>query len=215
MSAATTVDLLPVQLYLLALDERRGRLTARSRLGMLLRAGALVELQQRDRLADGERGRVRVIGGSGAGLDPLLAPVLEQIAGSGPKKWQHWVSKGGRQITASVRRRLIDEGYLREDRARWLGLIPYPTVHLRDPRIRSGLEHRVQAAVRGGQPLSRVDPRDAALVALAAAAELGIVLPRSVRRASKRRITGLGERVGPVPAALRKAVQATTQAAAG
>jgi hypothetical protein len=202
------LDLLPVQLYLLAVHPQKQRITSRSQLGYVLRAGALVELQLGELIVDGERGRPQVVGrGEPRDLDPLLSPVLRQLAGSAPRSWQHWVRKGGRAMITTVRERLVRDGVIRLERVRWLGVLPYSRIVVRDPRVRKRLEAGVLAAVRDGQPLSRVEPRVAALAALAAAGELGAVLPRSLRRSAKQRIGALSERAGPVPKVLRKVVQ--------
>jgi hypothetical protein len=72
----------------------------------------------------------------------------------------------------------------------------------------------VSSTLRGGQPAARLDPRDAALVALAATGELKVVLPRALRRTHKRRITELGEIAQPVLQALKKAITNARAAAA-
>jgi hypothetical protein len=74
------------------------------------------------------------------------------------------------------------------------------------------LAAQVAGALTG--PMSRVGERDAALVALAAAGEVGTVLPRAKRRAYKQRIAQLAERGGPATPALRKVIQQLRAASA-
>jgi hypothetical protein len=84
---------------------------------------------------------------------------------------------------------------------------------LRQPLAVSRLAERVRMALRETGPSSRVEPRTAALVALAATGELPTVFPRAVRREHKRRIAELAELTGPTVPALRKAIQAAQAAA--
>src|SRR3954468_1158101 len=94
-------DSLPGRLYLLAYDTKRGRLTCRSELGYIMRAGALADLLLAGHLTD-EGGRPRA--GDPAGLtDPLLAEVRGQTAAPRPRHWRHWVAKRDRQAVRSVR----------------------------------------------------------------------------------------------------------------
>jgi hypothetical protein len=197
---------LPGRLYLLAYDTRRQRMTARSELGFVLRAGALTDLMLTGHLTD-EGGRARAMTAEYPG-DPLLDAVLQQIAGSRPRSWQHWVSTGARRFPRQVRDQLAAQGHVRLDPHRVLGLFPSTKVSVRDTRVVKRLAATVSATLRNGRPVSTLPPRDAALVALAAAGELQVVLPRPVRRAGKQRIEELSTVTGPVPRALRKAIAA-------
>jgi hypothetical protein len=73
---------LPGQLYLLAYDPRKERLTARTQLGYLMRAAALTELRLRGHIADEGR-KVRVTNPGGV-ADPVLGAVLREVADSRP-----------------------------------------------------------------------------------------------------------------------------------
>ncbi|GAA2735937.1 hypothetical protein GCM10010439_61980 [Actinocorallia aurantiaca] len=102
---------------------------------------------------------------------------------------------------------------MRIEERKILGLFPTRRLTPRDPRLPGRLRRRVSAALR--DPLPRVDPVDAALVALSEAGKLNRVLDRGTRRAHKRRLKDLAERTGPLPKALKKTIDAQTAAAAG
>jgi hypothetical protein len=193
------------RLYLLAYDLRRQRVTGRSELGYIMRAGALTDLLLAGHLTD-EGGKPRTR--TGAPLtDPLLETVRGQIEGSRPRSWQHWVNRGARQASRSVRDQLAADGWIRLEPHRVLGLFPTTRVTVRDTRVVKRLAGTVSATLRAGRPPSRLDPADAVLVALAAVGELNVVLPRAKRRANKRRIDELSTYAGPVPRALQKAIK--------
>jgi hypothetical protein len=200
------------RLYLLAYDTRRQRMTARSELGFLMRAGALTDLLMAGHLTN-EGGKPHAVS-TGPLPDPLMDAVLRQIAGSRPRSWQHWVNKGARQAVWAVRDQLAADGWIRLEQRRVLGLFPSTKVTVRDTRVVKRLASTVSSTLRGGQPAARLDPRDAALVALAATGELKVVLPRALRRTHKRRITELGEIAQPVLQALKKAITNARAAAA-
>lgn len=203
---------LPARLYLLAYDKRRQRLTARTQLGYVLRAAALADLELRGDLAD-EDGKVRVVADRRVD-DPVLDAVLQEIAGSRPRTWGHWVRAGQRATKRAVRDQLDAGRWIRVEPRRVLGLFPAATVTLRDPRALSRLTLTAARTLHGGRPAERLDRRDATLVALAAAGELP-VLSRRQRREQRRRITRLTERSGSAAPALHKVVQLVKGSAAG
>jgi hypothetical protein len=203
-------DTLAARLYLLAYNTDKSRMTAGSQLGYIVRAAALTDLLLTGALADGA-GKARARPGA-APADPLLAAVYRQVAESRPRCWRHWVNKGQGPMKRQVRDRLAAEGWVRVEPRRILGIFPVATVTVRDPRVVKRLAAMVSAALR--DPVGQVDPRDAALVALAAAGDLKTVFPRARRRQHKERIARLNEHTGPVAKALRKAVQAAQAAAA-
>jgi len=204
-------DSLPQRVFLLAYNPDKGRVGMGTNLGAMLRAAALADLYLRDHLTDaGGRAAVDV---RRPCHDPVLEEVVEEIAGSKPRKWQSWVGRRQRAIIGAVRRQLSDGGLVRLEPRRILGLFPTTRVTIRDPRVRKELLGRVNGALRN--PIDRVDPADAVLVAIVAAGELTIVLDRKTKRANKRRIQGLTELSGPVGPALHKAIQAAAAAAAG
>ncbi|GAA3797985.1 hypothetical protein GCM10022226_16690 [Sphaerisporangium flaviroseum] len=202
---------LPERLYLLAYDTERQRMTARSDLGYMMRAGILAELLIQGHLADATGGPVVR---TPAVSDPLLDGVLQQIAASRRRTWQHWVGKSSRANVREVRERLESDGWIRVEHVRILGLLPMAKVTVRDPRVVKRLRTTVTTTLRGGQPVARLDPRDAGLTALAAMTRLKTVMPRAQWRAARGRSEELADPIAPVPTALRKAIQAAAAAAA-
>lgn len=203
-------DTLPQRIYLLALDPGKGRPPLGTHLNELVRAAALADLYLSGHLAD-EQGRA-VVAVRHPCHDPVLEVVLEELASSKPRKWQHWVGRKGRQTAAAVRGQLADGGWVRVEERKILGLFPTRKMTPRDPRLPGRLQRRVSAALR--DPLPRVDPVDAALVALSDAGKLRRVLDRNARRTHKRRLKDLAERTGPLPRALKKTLEAQAAAAA-
>jgi hypothetical protein len=200
---------LPARVYLLAYDAHRGRMTASMQLGYMLRAAALSDLLLAGALTD-DSGKAGVRSGP-AVADPVVASVHQQIAASRPRSWRYWVNKGNGPMKRVVRDQLASEGWIRVEPRRILGIFPGAKVTVPDTLVVERLTGVVSAALR--DPIGQVDPRDGALVALAAAGELNIVLPRRRRREHKERIERLGEYTGPVAKALRKVLQQTYAAA--
>ncbi|GAA1958998.1 GOLPH3/VPS74 family protein [Kitasatospora viridis] len=203
-------DTLHARLFLLAHDPERGRLTGRSNLPLLLRAAQLADLLRLGLLRD-ERGRPVAAGPAPAGLDPLLAEQLRQIAEGRPRSWHRWIQPR-RPTVRLVRESLAGQGVLRLEERRLLGLFPVVRSEPRDPRVRKALTAALASALR--DPLTRVGAADAALVALADAARLSAALNHRQRREHKERIADLAALCGPVPAALRRAIRAKDAAAA-
>jgi hypothetical protein len=204
---------LPQRLYLLAYDTRRQRLSGRTQLGYLLRAAALTDLLLRGLVAD-ERGKV-VAGERHQLDDPVLGAVLRQVAESRPRSWTHWVRSGQRPLRLAVREQLKAGGWIRVEPRRVLGIFPASRVTVQDTRVLKRLAGIIARALGAGLPAARVDPGDAALVALAAAGELSTAISRRQRREHRQRIARLSERAGPAAPALRKVLQQLRASAAG
>ncbi|MDH2424221.1 GPP34 family phosphoprotein [Sphaerisporangium sp. TRM90804] len=202
---------LPERLYLLAYDTSRGRLTGRMQLGLVIRAGILGELLIQGHIKDATGGPSVT---TGALADPMLDAVLQQIAASRRRSWQHWVSRGGGKGVRAVRDRLEAGRWIRVEHRRILGLFPSTKVTVRDTRVVKHLVATATAALRGGVPITRLHQRDAALAALAGMARMRTVLPGKEWRAKRRRVDDLAESIAPVPRALRKAIAAAEAAAA-
>ncbi|WP_328708526.1 GOLPH3/VPS74 family protein [Microbispora hainanensis] len=194
---------LTAQLYLLAYDPRKERVVTNFRFPYLLRAAALTDLLLTGRIAD-DGGKVRVVSEERL-ADPVLDGLLHQIAQSGPRPWRHWIGKDTRATARAVRDELETKRWIRVELRQPFLVFNRSHVRVRDTRVVKRLATQVSAALTG--PVSRVGDHEAALVGLAAAAELGTILPRARRRAYKQRIALLSERGGPATPALRKVIQ--------
>ena len=196
-------DSLPQRIFLLAYNPDKGRVRVGTNLGAMLRAAALADLYLNGHVTD-ERGRA-TIDVRHPCHDPVLEALLEEIAGSKPRRWQSWVGRRQRDAVRAVRQQLGDGGWVRLEPHRVLGLFPTTKVTIRDPRVRKELLGRVNGALK--KPIGRVDPADAALVAIVAAGALSLVLDGKTTRANKRRIQELTELSGPIGPALRKSLE--------
>ncbi|MEN3356534.1 MAG: hypothetical protein V7637_516 [Mycobacteriales bacterium] len=203
---------LPARLYLLAYDPRRQRPVTAYRIQYSLRAAALTDLWLTGHLSDAH-GRPALTRGTGTGqvTDPVLAGMLRQIEAGKPRLWEHWIRRPDRTIRAETRDQLVAGGWIRVGSHRRLGLFPTERVAIRDPLLRRRLAAVVSEALRPGRSVANLDPRDAALVALAAAGEARAALPRSAVRQHKDRIDQLTEAAGPAAPALRKAIKHARQ----
>lgn len=202
-------DTLPGKLYLLAYNPERGRPIGRADLDLLLRAAALTDLLQRGLVRDVD-GRPSATGRAPHGLNPVLADLLDRIAETKPHPWGWWIRLRGRPVR-SVRDDLAAAGWIRVEEHRILGLFPTARITERDPRVRKALAATVSSALTA--PASRIEPADAALVALADAAHLRTVLTRHQRRDHRERLTLLADQTAPIPHALRNAIRSRRAAA--
>jgi hypothetical protein len=195
-------DTLPIRLFLLGYDPRRERISGGAYHSSTIRAAALEDLRLRGSLVD-DNGRVHVGGVAHPG-DSILSDVLTEISASTrPKTWRHWVGVNARATFRAVRDQLEDHQVIWLEAYRVLGIFPGHRVKLRD----LGEVMRLRAACdRALAEVGAVAPRDAAMVALAAAGELGTVLPGKQRRQHRARIAALSH--SPVTTALRQVVQA-------
>lgn len=201
---------LPQRVFLLAYNPDTGRASG-SNLGAMLRAAALADLSINGHLTD-EHGRA-AIGARRSCHDPVLKALLDEIVGARPRKWQSWIGRNQRATLIAVRRQLGDGNWVRLQSHKVLGLFPMVKVTPRDTRVRKELLGRVNDALK--KPIGRIEPADAALVAIVATGELNLVLDRRARRAHKRRIQELTELSGPIGRALRKSIQSSAAVAAG
>ena len=196
---------LPARIYLSAYDPTRQRLTGRGELGVLMRAAALTELLHAGRLSDVD-GRPAV---QGPANDPLLA----EIEASRPRTWAHWVGRGEKAMWREVQDGLVAAGLIRLEPYRVLGIFRATRVVVLDPMVVPRLHEAMSRTLRDHGPVERVDPRDAALVALAAAGGLRTAFDRRTVREHKARIAELSTVAGPAVAAVRKVIQARQAAA--
>ncbi|MDH6113841.1 hypothetical protein P3T36_005647 [Kitasatospora sp. MAP12-15] len=204
-------DTLPGKLYLLALNPEKGRPVGRADLGLLLRAAALTDLLQRGLLLDVPgTGGPSVDGRAPQELSPVLTELLGRISESKPRSWGWWIRlrdrpAGTARPARAVRDELAAAGWIRLEEHRLLGLFPSTRISERDPRVRKALLAIVSTTLRGR--LSQVEQADAALVALAGAAQLRTVLTWRQRREYRERLAELTARSGPIPRALRAAIR--------
>ncbi|MEY9949119.1 GPP34 family phosphoprotein [Kitasatospora sp. GAS1066B] len=208
-------DTLPARLYLLAFRPGTRQFSYHRHLGLIMRAAALTELLQRGLLID-DRGRPRLGRPAPAGLDPVLAAVLAEIAEQRPRRvlrprsWRRWIAANPGVTERAVRDRLRDDGLVIVSDHRARGLFPNRTRIRCDPAAHRQLVAVVEATLSG--PVEAVEPWQAALVALAAAAELGAVLDGRTRWANRHRIRELKALTGPTPDALHRAIVAKRSA---
>ena len=203
------LDSLAARVFVLAYDPEKGRLTARSKLGKVLRAAVLADLQLRGNVAD-DHGRARVTTGS-APADPVLAAMLEELRAVGPRRWRHWIDRRGRATVRQVRDELVRAGLIKVEPRRILA----DRITLRQPLVRRHVLQSARDTLRPSRLVSRVDLRDASVVVLAATADLRTVLTKDQRTRHKDRLAQLGVRVGPVVPALKKSLQQSQYSAGG
>lgn len=194
---------LPARLYLLAWDTTGLRLTDTAHLRNLVRAGALTELAQRGLLVDDEGIATPVDLDSRTG-DTALDGLLDLVRESRPRRWGTWVTPWARLTLAAVREQLTAGGYLRAEKRRTFGILP--TVHHVLDRVRAAdaLREEARQVLEGPVPAAEVSERDAAVVALAAAAGLCTPASGAVSGHHGRRIEELTERGGAAGPALRE-----------
>ena len=196
----TLPESLPARLYLLAYDIKKNRVTARSQLGLVLRAAALTDLYLAGRVTD-ENGKVRATGDPRPTGDPLLDEVLQQLAEHRPRSWQGWIAHG-QPAVRTVRTQLEDGGCIRVEHR----MILPDRVELRDWPAVAQYADEVRAQLR--EPASRTEPRTAAVLALAARGEIATVVSRSERREHRQHLDELAVYTGPIADSLRKAWRA-------
>ncbi|MFE9310971.1 GPP34 family phosphoprotein [Streptomyces sp. NPDC006706] len=202
---------LPARLYLLAWDTKRLKITGTAQLHLLVRAGALTELARRGLLVDDDG--VAVPAGLDADTgDPVLDGLLELVRESRPRRWKAWVTLHARTTLDAVREQLTAEGFLRAERRRVLGVLPSVDYALERVAVVDALREEARRALEGPLPPAEVSERDAAVVALAAAAELRTLVPAKDRRRHRRRIEELTERSGAAAPALRRVMREVSAA---
>jgi hypothetical protein len=194
---------LPARLCLLAWDPARPAATGSGHLADLVRAGALTELAQRGLLTDDDGIATPVDLDSRTG-DAVLDGLLELVRESCPHSWRTWVRLRARVTLDAVREQLVAEGYLRAEKKRVLGVFPSVEYALERVTAVDALREETRQVLQGPPPDAETSERDAALVALAAAADL---LPEQDVRAHERRVEELTERAGAAAPGLRKIVR--------
>ena len=206
-------DSTAARVFLLAYDPERGRLTARSKLGKVLRSAVLVDLQLSGNVVD-DGGRVRVPN-SPAPADVVAAGVLGELRATGPRRWRHWIDRRGGATVRQVRDELARARLIKVEPRRVLGIFPADRITLRHPLVRRHLLQSAHDTLRPSRLVSRVDLRDASVVVLASTANLRTVLTKDQRTRHKDRLAQLAVRVGPVVPALKKSLQQSQYSAGG
>ncbi|KAA0940064.1 MULTISPECIES: GOLPH3/VPS74 family protein [Streptomyces] len=205
---------LPARLYLLAWDTTKGKVTGASQVPNLVRAGALTELAQRGLLADAD-GVAMPTDPDGRTGDPVLDGLLELVEESLPHKWKTWVSLRARITLDAVEAQLAADGYLRAEKTRVLGVFPSVDYEIDRVAVVDRLREEARLVLEGPVPVDEVSPRDAALVALAAAAEVRTLVPDKDLRPYEARLAALAERGGTTIPMLKQAIQEVLSAVAG
>ncbi|WP_144122935.1 GOLPH3/VPS74 family protein [Catellatospora sichuanensis] len=189
------------QVYLLAYNTDRHKLTCNGYLGYVLRAAALTELLQLGALSDAD-GKAKPT--SVRVTDPMLADVLRDLADAPKlKSWAHWVHRAQTPMFRAVQQRLADARLISTERYRMLGLFPATRVKVHQHRLISELRSTVSRTLSA----SRAHPQEAALTALAAIGEIRIAVSRAQAREHKQRIEQLTDQAGPALPALRKVIR--------
>ncbi|MEU9892002.1 GPP34 family phosphoprotein [Streptomyces phaeochromogenes] len=197
---------LPARLYLLAWDTTKLKVTDAAHLPHIVRAGALTELAQRGLLADVDGIATPTDPDAETG-DPVLDGLLELVEESRPHRWKTWVGLRARVTLDAVRAQLVADGYLRAEKTRVLGVFPSVEYEIDRVAVVDALRAEAREVLEGPVPVEEVPEQDAALVALAAGAELRTLLSGKEQRQYKQRIEDLVERSGATTPALKKAVQ--------
>ena len=197
---------LPARLYLLAWDTTKLKVTDAAHLPHLVRAGALTELAQRGLLADVDGIATPTDPDAQTG-DPVLDGLLELVEESRPHRWKTWVGLRARVTLDAARAQLAADGYLRAEKTRVLGVFPSVEYEIDRVAVVDALRAEARDVLEGPVPVEEVPEQDAALVALAAGAELRTLLSGKEQRQYKQRIEDLVERSGATTPALKKAVQ--------
>ena len=194
---------LPAHLYLLAWDTSKSEITGATQIPQLVRAGALTELAQRGLLVDDDGIATPVDMDASTG-DAVLDGLLELVRESRPHRWRSWVTLHTRITLDAVREQLAAGGWLRARKRRALGLFPTVEYDLARPAAVEALQEEARQMLRGPVPAVDIADRDAAVVALAAAAGLRTLLAR--KESHDTRVEELIERSGQAAPALRKVV---------
>jgi hypothetical protein len=209
-----TLTRLPEAAFLIGYDVAKQKLTG-SQKPELVRAAVLAELYLRGRLIDAD-GTAAVARHSPATGDPTLDAVVDDILGSSrPRAWKHWIRQAAKPGYLALQDRLVQERVITVREGRMLGLFPTHTVNVPDTRIVSRLITDARQSALAGRQADHIDPRQAALAALAAEAELNTVFTGRERRQYRKQIAALAEPIRPMAKAFRAVVVEDQASAAG
>lgn len=190
--------------YLIAWDSKRSRMRGSQHAAMVA-AALLIELQGQNLIKDD--GKHPATTGSRSAEGPGRSDVLTRIAGERPRSWRHWVSKTAKPVRDAVRDQLAKDRVISLEERTLLGFRLPPKVTVRDSRAVGELVRRARSAALGSGSTTHVSADDAALAALAAAAELSHVLTMRDRWANRKRLKELTAQAGPAARAFKKHVE--------
>jgi hypothetical protein len=204
MAAMQAPQSIPAKLFLLCYQPTRERLSGGFGLAYALRTAALAELYLGGNLSINERGRATA---HGSVDDPVLAAVLAEVSQQPLRKLDRYIYLRPREFWRQLSTQLVTGGLIQTERRRLLGIFPQTKITVLDPLVIDRLRQEFDATLREQTPAERVEPHAAALVAIAAAAELNIVIGRKQRRASRERIQQFAARIDPLIRALRRVIE--------
>lgn len=208
------MTLLAEDLLLLALDDDSGKAVVDGiTLPRVLAGAVLLELALDGIVtldAEGARGRKgRVVVGDTSPNDPLLADAAAQLGAGKPMKPDAAIEKLSGKIRERVLERVVDNGWVREEHGKILGLFPTR----RWPAVDESHERQVRAElhsvlVDGVTP----SPRTAALISLLSAAKM---VPKAVPDGDRKQTVTRAQAIADgnwASAAVRKAVDTVNTA---
>ena len=210
---------LPQELYLLALHEEKGRVPASlsTSLHYGLGGAILAELILQGRVGLDDNRKAVVVNNGMFGDDDLLNEGLERIQASGRHhKATYWVSTFSDYIKKLEKRlanRLVDQGVLRKEEKRFLGVVPYEAFPALDASARFWIKQHLRSVVLGGET---PDAHTATLLSLMRACDLlGRVFTRDELKMARRKIETLtrGEVIGEAVQQAIETIEAATMAA--
>jgi hypothetical protein len=210
---------LPQELYLLALHEEKGRVPAAlsTPLHYGLGGAILAELILQGRVGLDDNRKAVVVNNTMFGEDDLLNEGLERIQASGRHhKSTYWVSTFSDTIKKLEKRlayRLVDQGVLRKEEKRFLGVAPYEAYPAQDASARFWIKQHLRSVVLGGEAL---DAHTATLLSLMCVCDLlGRVFTRDELKTARRKIKTLtsDEVIGEAVQQAIEIIEAATLAA--
>jgi hypothetical protein len=195
---------LPYRMYLAAYDADQDKLYDRTRTAFLVQAAIFAELLLSGYLTDAE-GIAQVARDGGTG-DPLLDAILQNVA-SAKRSWKAHIRHGYKDSLHATEEGLVRRGELRQSRIRTLGLIPRQSTIALNPSSVRQLQGRLASVLRGSEPASQVDARDATAAALAGYGRVPTVITRKEARKRRDRVRELASAVRDLAPGLANAME--------
>ena len=210
---------LPQELYLLALHEEKGRVptSLSASLHYVLGGAILAELILQGRVGLDDKRKAVVVNNTMFGDDDLLNEGLERIQASGRHhRATYWVSTFSETIKKLEKRlagRLVDQGVLRKEEKRFLGVVPYEAYPAQDASARFWIKQHLRSVALGGEA---PDAHTAVLLSLVCTCDLlERVFTRDELKTARRKIEALtsGEVIGEAVQQAIETIEAATLAA--